>query len=88
METPQIFQSIQLISVQEVSSDGTPITVTRNVNTDIVVDLNKVVAFQHYVNPNTGNIDGSITQVNVAGLLDAKLIKLPFSAFKQFIDAL
>jgi hypothetical protein len=88
METPRIFQSIQPISVQEVSSDGTPITVTRNVNTDIVVDLNKVVAFQHYVNPNTGTIDGSITQVNVEGSFDVKLIKLPFIVFKQFIDAL
>lgn len=88
MEVGRIFQSIQIITRQEVDDAGVVNIVTDRINTDIQIDLKKVTAFQHYVNPDTGNIDGSITQVNVEGALDIKLIKIPFTIFKQFIDAL
>jgi len=83
-----MFQSVQVVQRQEVDDDGNMQIFTEFINTDIQLDLTKVVAFQHYVNTETGNVDGSITQVNVEGALDPKLLKIPFIIFKQLIDGL
>jgi hypothetical protein len=88
MITPRIFESLQVVTVSEATGDGNYTTITKKVYTDTQIDLSKVIAFNHYINPETGNIDSAYTEVYVEGLIGVKILKINFILFKELIDAL
>jgi hypothetical protein len=88
MIEPKFFQSLQIVTIKEATGDGQYELISKEVNTDTVIDLHKVVGFNHFINPDTGNIDGAFTEVYIEGITAPKILKIPFIIFKQLIYSL
>jgi hypothetical protein len=88
MTTNQEFVKVLFIQKTNVKSDGAVSLSFEKKYVDITLDLSLVVAFSHYINPTTGDIDNKVTEVYLQGIAQPIYVKKAYNLFNDIIQAL
>lgn len=88
MTTSQEFVKVLFIQKTNVKSNGEVNISFEKKYVDVTLDLSLVVAFSHYINPTTGDIDNKVTEVYLQGIAQPIYVKKAYNLFNDIIQAL
>lgn len=87
MTVSEEFVKVLFIQKTNVKSNGEVELLFEKKYVDVTLDLSLVVAFSHYINPVTGDIDNKVTEVYLQGAPPI-YIKKSYNLFNDIIQAL